>query len=478
MPQRILFLTGHLAAGRLRKVLAEMGEVDFAWETSDIGVQVAALMTAELIRRRLPREAIAADRIVVPGHCAGDLAALSDELGLPIERGPEDLHDLPAHFGQQGLGVDLSRHNVRIFAEIVEAPLLAIDEILARARDFASEGADVIDLGCLPATPFAHLDDAVAALHAAGFLVSVDSADPAELRRAGRAGADFVLSLDETMLDLASEMSAVPVLIPAKSGDLESLCRAADVLERAGRPFILDSILDPIPFGLAASLARYGELRRRLPASRILMGIGNLTELVEADTSGINAVLFGAIAELGITDVLAVRKSPHCRSAIREADRARRIMHAAKALDRLPVGIDPGLACLRDRQPFGATPEEIAETAGAVRDANFRIEVAADGIHLYNRDGHHVARDAFALYPRLGVEADGAHAFYLGAELMKAQIAFELGKRYVQDDDLAWGVAVERAMLDRLTHRAAGTTLRHGQASAAQTSATSRRRRD
>jgi dihydropteroate synthase-like protein len=467
MSQRILFLTGHLAAGRLRKVLAEMTEVDFAWETRDIGVQVAALMTTELIRRRLPRAAVEADRIVVPGHCAGDLAALSDELGVPIERGPEDLHDLPAHFGQQRLGVDLTRHDVRIFAEIVEAPHLALEDILARAREFAGEGADIIDLGCLPATPFPHLEDAVAALHQAGFIVSVDSADPAELRRAGRAGADFVLSLNETMLDLAAEIEAVPVLIPAKLGDLDSLCRAADALERAGRPCILDSILDPIPFGLAASLARYAELRRRRPASRILMGIGNLTELVEADTAGINAVLFGAIAELGITDVLAVRKSPHCRTAIREADRARRIMHAAKDLGRLPVGIDPGLACLRDRKPFTASPDEIAETAGAVRDANFRIEVAADGIHLYNRDGHHVARDAFALYPKLGVEADGAHAFYLGAELMKAQIAFELGKRYVQDEDLAWGVAVERAAPDRLTHRAAGTTLRHGKTSAA-----------
>jgi dihydropteroate synthase-like protein len=471
MSQRILFLTGHLAAGRLRKVLAEMGAADFAWEARDIGVQVAALMTTELIRRRLPREAVAADRIVVPGHCAGDLAALSDELGVPIERGPEDLHDLPAYFGQERLGVDLTRHEVRIFAEIVEAPHLAVEDILARAREFAGEGADVIDLGCLPATPFPHLEDTVAALHQAGFRVSVDSADRAELRRAGCAGADFVLSLDETMLDLAAEMEAVPVLIPAKSGDLDSLCRAADALERAGRDYILDSILDPIPFGLAASLARYAELRRRRPASRILMGIGNLTELVEADTAGINAVLFGAIAELGITDVLAVRKSPHCRTAIREADRARRIMHAAAALGRLPVGIDPGLACLRDRKPFAATPDEIAETAAAVRDANFRIEVAVNGIHLYNRDGHHVARHAFALYPKLDVAADGAHAFYLGAELMKAQIAFELGKRYVQDEDLAWGVAVERAAPDRLTHRAAGTTLRHGK-----TSATPRRR--
>jgi hypothetical protein len=157
--------------------------------------------------------------------------------------------------------------------------------------------------------------------------------------------------------------------------------------------------------------------------------------------------------------VLAVEKSPHCRTAIREADRARRIMHAAKELGRLPVGIDNGLSCLRDRKPYAATATEINETAGEIRDANFRIEVAEDGIHIYNRDGHHVARDAFELYPKLDVAEDGAHAFYLGAELMKAQTAYELGKRYAQDEPMGWGVAVRRPPPDRSTHPPPGPTL-------------------
>jgi hypothetical protein len=97
-----------------------------------------------------------------------------------------------------------------------------------------------------------------------------------------------------------------------------------------------------------------------------------------------------------------------------------------------------------------------------VRDANFRIEVAADGIHVYNRDGHHVARDAFELYPKLKVDTDGAHAFYLGAELMKAQTAFALGKRYVQDEPLDWGVAVPRPERQHAVHHAPGTTIRAG----------------
>lgn len=464
MPERILFLTGHLAERRLRKVLAEMNPTDFDWEVRDIGVQVAALMTADLIRQRLPGDQLHADRVLVPGYCAGDLAALAAEVGVPIARGPEDLHDIPAHFGHARLGVDLGQHDVRIFAEIVDAPMLSLPQILERARAFAEDGADVIDLGCLPGTPFGHLEEAVAALHEAGFATSVDSADVDELRRGGRAGADFVFSLTEATLALSEEMKAVPILIPARGGDLESLCRAAAALTRTGRPFILDPILDPIPFGLAASLVRYADLRRRLPEARMLMGIGNLTELTEADSTGINATLFGIIAELGITDVLEVQKSPHCRTAIREVDRARRIMHAAKTLGRLPVGIDGGLLCLRDRKPFSTTSAEIAETALAIRDANFRIEVAEDGIHVYNCDGHLVARDAFELYPKLGVAADGAHAFYLGAELAKAQIAFELGKRYVQDEPLEWGVAVSRTPPERLTRHAAGPTLRERRA--------------
>ena len=91
---------------------------------------------------------------------------------------------------------------------------------------------------------------------------------------------------------------------------------------------------------------------------------------------------------------------------------------------------------------------------------NFRIETAEDGIHVYARGAHHVATDAFSLFPKLGVEANGPHAFYLGAELAKAEIAWRLGKRYMQDEPLDWGCAVDRKMEDLTRLRAAGHTLR------------------
>ncbi len=458
MSGHTLFLTGHLAEQRLRNVLGRLGDLDFAWTVHDIGVQVAALMTAELIRRRLPKDALGADRVVVPGYCQGDLAALSDDFRVPFERGPTDLHDIPAYLGREGDKLDLSRHAVRIFAEIVDAPKLPVAGIVERAQYFAAEGADVIDLGCLPDTPFPHLEEAIAAVKALGLPVSVDSADVSELHRGDRAGADFVLSLSEANLDVAEEIAATPVLIPSPAGDLDSLCRAAEKLRRQGRAFIVDSVLDPIPFGFTASLLRYAELRRRLPEERILMGTGNVTELTDADTTGLNALLFGIVAELRISDVLVVQVSPHCRRAIRESDRARRIMHAATEMRRIPVGIEASLMALRDRRPYSSTPDEIAEIAAQIRDRNFRIEVAADGIHLYNRDQHRVSQNAFDLFPNLGVEDDGAHAFYLGVELARAEIAWQLGKRYVQDENLRWGNAVD-APEPSTAHRAPGPTL-------------------
>ena len=79
------------------------------------------------------------------------------------------------------------------------------------------------------------------------------------------------------------------------------------------------------------------------------------------------------------------------------------------------------------------------------------VGTAEDGIHVFNGKGHAVGTDAFSLFAGLGVETDGAHAFYLGAELMKAEIAWRLGKRYAQDEPLDWGAAETMAYATLLT---------------------------
>src|SRR3954453_23293314 len=120
-----------------------MGEGDFEWEVVNIGVKVAALMTEPIILRRLPRP-VRASRVVLPGRAGVDLNRLSAEFGVGFERGPDEIADLPRYLGNGGREPDLSGHDVRIFAEIVEAPLLASAALLTRADALREQGADVI----------------------------------------------------------------------------------------------------------------------------------------------------------------------------------------------------------------------------------------------------------------------------------------------------------------------------------------------
>ncbi len=459
MADRILFLTGRLAEPRLTETVATLGLEPGSWAVSNLNIKVAALMTEAIVRNRL-KSTGAATRVIVPGRSRMDLASLSSHYGVPFERGPDEIIDLPVYFGRGGKPPDLTKHDLRIFAETIEAPMLSTEELVKRARAQRAAGADVIDIGCQPGTPFPHLEATIAALKAEGFKVSVDSGDEAELRRGAVAGADYLLSLDESNLDIVKGTACVPILVPKPHGDLDSLLRAIDKAEAAGIPHIADPVLDPIHFGFTASLERYAELRRLRPGVEILMGTGNLTELTDADSQGVTALLLGICSELRIRNVLVVQVSPHTRRTIQEHDAARRLMYRAHADGALPKGYGGGLLSLHELRPFPQPPEDIAAAAEAIRDGNFRIEAAEDGVHIYNRDGHHVATEPLALFPKLGVETDGAHAFYLGYELAKAEIAFKLAKRYTQDTPLDWGVAAEKGREDLTRHAVAGATLK------------------
>lgn len=443
MTKNLLFLTGKLAEKSLHKVLEEVQNnpktPPFKYRVEQIGVSVAALMTPDLIARRV-KDTGDAHKVIVPGLCQGDLAMLEAQYGVPVERGPEDLKDLPQYFGHQGATPDLSRYQVSIFAEIVDAPYLSVEGILHKAQQYKLQGANVIDLGCLPAVPFPHLAEAIKTLKQQNFQVSVDSLNTDDLLTAGHAGADYLLSLTEKTLWIADEVASIPVLIPAKPHSLQSLYRAIDACIQSGKPFIADAILDPVHFGLTDSIVRYQKLRKKYPDIQIMMGIGNLTELTDADTTGINALLFGMISELNINAVLATSVSPHAVNAIAEADIARRMMYAAKQDGRLPRGYSNGLLGLHDRRPFAYSADEIREMAALIKDPSFRIQVSEQGMHIYNRDGLYQDIDPFALYPHLKVDDDASHAFYLGVELARAQIAWQLKKRYVQDQELSWGM--------------------------------------
>lgn len=460
MSERILFLTGKLAEKQLRQILAAM-EPEFSYKVQEMGVKVAALMTAEMIGRRL-KDTEGATRIVIPGRCRGDLDSLSQQLGVPVERGPEEVKDLPLYFGKNAHQYDLSRYQTKIFAEIVDAPHLSIDAVLDRARYYRANGADVIDIGCLPGLPFPHLSDCIRALKQEGFLVSIDSLEDSDLLAGGKAGADYMLSLTASSLWIAEEVAATPIIIPEKHGDLSSLDAGIERLQQRNRAFIVDPILDPIHFGFTESLVRNYSFRQRYPEVEMMLGVGNITELTHADTAGMNALLLGICSELNINHILCTEVSKHACRAVREADRARRIMYAAKQQNSLPKHIAADLLTVHDCNPFPYRRDEIEAMAAEIKDPSYRIQTSSDGLHVFNRDGFHTAQDPFALYPALQVEKDGGHAFYLGVELARAEIAWQLGKRFTQDQRLNWGCAAEEdnSEVDLHTFKPAGSTLK------------------
>ena len=69
------------------------------------------------------------DKIIVPGKFKGNINKLTKYFDIPVERGPEDLTDLPDYFGLKSAEKDLTDYECDIFAEIVDAVGDKIDVI-------------------------------------------------------------------------------------------------------------------------------------------------------------------------------------------------------------------------------------------------------------------------------------------------------------------------------------------------------------
>jgi hypothetical protein len=173
---RLLFVTGRLAEFALRQVLDDLApRAGFAAEVAVLPISVAALMSPKWVARHLDVPP-GIDRVILPGHCRGDLSPVVEKARTSVELGPEDLRDLPRIFGREGARLEgYGAFDIEILAEINHAPRLGRDELLAIAAGFGAEGADRIDLGCDPEGPWSGVGAAVAALRGAGHRVSIDS---------------------------------------------------------------------------------------------------------------------------------------------------------------------------------------------------------------------------------------------------------------------------------------------------------------
>jgi len=458
MKKNILFITGKLAEKNLKKILDCIEEKDFSYEIRNLNINVAALLTTEMIYRRIGN-VDNFSKIILPGKVRGDIDELAKKLKIEIERGPEELKDLPVMFGGNPLKYDLSKYEVHIFAEITDAPNMKIQEIISMANYYRDNGADIIDIGCLPNKPFPHLSETIQELKRQDFYVSIDSHLDKELILGGKSGADYLLSIKSDNFYILDEVDSYPILIP-KDGDMASLYDCIDRCIENKRIFIADPILDPINYGFTQSITRYSELRKRYPDIHIMMGTGNVTELTHADTTGMTMILMGIISELKINHILTTEVSKHCRTVIKESDLARRIILAASLGNTTPKHINSGLLTTHDEDPIRYNAQEVEELFEQVKDSSYRIMNTDDGVNLFNKKGLQVAIDPFDFFEKIDVGDDTGHAFYLGVELARAQIAHQLGKTYEQDEELKWGCLVDEKIDDKLEFKEQGPTFK------------------
>ena len=438
-PRHVLCVTGRLAEPALRRVLADMAP-SFACDVAPLTITVAALMTTEWIARHLevPK---GTDLVLIPGLCEGDPAVISEKLGVAVEKGPKDLREIPVHFGRAAAARDYGAFDIDILAEINNAPRLTREAIRTAAEYFRGSGADIIDIGCTPGLTFHDLGDVVRELVASGTRVSIDTFGPQEIRTAVDAGAELVLSINSSNVDVARDLAGARVrvvVVPDPGGTLDTLEPTLEKLSAWGVRSVIDPILEPIGFGFMASLERYAEVRRRYPDAEMLMGIGNLTELTAADTTGVNALLIAVCQELRICSVLTTEVIPWARGAVREIDVARRLMHYAVEQKTIPKGVDDRLVTVKDPAVLAYTDDELRELQSGISDPNFRIFADSRGITVMNNDQFVRGLDIQEIFAQLDVD-EVSHAFYLGKELARASLAVTLGKTYRQEGALSWG---------------------------------------
>ncbi len=450
------FVTGRLAEAALREVVTKVAsEIGFQFSVGVMPITVAALMTPKWLLRHL-QPPTDCDAIVVPGYLAEATAEISQATQRKVIAGPTDLRQIPDFFGAKPTSSTvMDTYDIRILAEINHAPRLSLEQLVSTAQRLKSDGADFIDLGCDPGQRWSQVGEVTARLIDQGFQVSIDTFDPWEAAEACRAGASMVLSVNSQNRDAAMDWGTPVVVIPDTPTDDKSFFSNVEFLLSRGVSVCLDPILEPIGVGFTASLLRYARTRELYPDAEMLMGIGNLTELTDVDSAGVNFLLLAICQELRIHQVLTTQVANWAQSAVRECDLARRLVRYSHQHRVPPKRLSDALIMLRDPKLRPHAAPMLESLARNVRDSHYRLFAQQGSLHLISANLHLQDTDPFRLFDQLLAQphvdnVDASHAFYLGFELAKASLALQLGKQYEQDQSLRWGHLTQEEKLHRI----------------------------
>jgi dihydropteroate synthase-like protein len=516
---KVLLITGALAEDTVKRYAKE-SSIDT--ETLALKMAVAALLTPDTIAKALKNTKLTDfNMILVPGLVRGDTTVISKATGTPAFKGPKYAADLPTvldslcevhlstvvpacdllreKFAQKALQeIEKAESNrdellkkpdsmlignlpigkeflMRVLAEIVDAPLMGKEAIQQTAKRFVEAGADIIDVGMVagesqPLVAKCIVEWVKQAVHVP---VSIDTLDPAEIKAAVQAGADLILSGDAGNIeDIAPFASKVAVVViptnqcqgyfPKKAQDrvkyLEEIILKAKKLGVA--KCIADLVLEPSD--VLESFIAFKEFAARNPDVPLFVGVSNVTELMDADSVGINAILARLSSEVDASILLATEKSAKAKGTVAEEVAAAKMMFLAKKRRSVPKDLGIDLLILKDKrvneEPYDKKLEVKAKVvtapekpAPAILDSEGMFKISIDraegvlvAVHYTSLDmtkptnivKGKTAESLYAKIVAMDLVSKLDHAAYLGAELAKAEIALRTGKEYVQDSSL------------------------------------------
>lgn len=467
----ILAVTGKMAQEEVKKHVDNVFVVD---------IDVAAFITpSDLEHVDLSHY----DLVLVPGLTKGEWKKLEERKGVKIRLGPihasdlktvlknadhlEFSHTIPAC---KLLNISRAKENIsmvdelqdsvfdigkvkvggntrmKIVAEVVDATEMTRDELVSRIQYYEREGADIIDLGI----PVEHsIDDVRRAVKTAvdhcNTPISIDTFDKKAIAAGVEAGVDMVMSISAENLDALDSIGDAAVVVV--DDNINNLFGLVEKVKQKTDRVIADCLLEPQ--NISDSLYRYREFRKMDVETSILMGIGNVTELSDADSLGINATLAFIAEELNINMLFTTEASLKTRGCIRELRTASYMSKAASLRNTPPKDLGIDLLSLKEKNTLRtcALPQEHVQAIEEkfVRDpcGDFRIWIHKGKIVCSHHRLTVVGDDAKSVSDTMvknNLISRLDHATYLGRELEKAEIALKLGKNYVQDRELNFGI--------------------------------------
>ncbi len=470
---KVLVVTGKLAEKTVREV------VNCDVYVAD--VDVAAFITPKHLENL---DLSSYDLVLVPGLTAGnDWKRLEEEKGVKIRLGPihaydlkfvlrvidevELSHEVPACkliesvkaeevvrevdeiedcvFEVNGLKIG-GNTRMKVVAEIVDATRLENEALVEKIEYYLEEGADIIDLGIPLEFDSEDVRRVVKVAKDLCDVVSVDTFSVSAIKTGVEAGADMIMSLSvENLRAIDYVKDKVVVVVERDVGLLKNLVELA---KTKTEKVVADPVLD-FP-GIVESLARYRAYRSLDPLTPLLFGAGNVTELFDADSVGMNALLCQMAEEVGASLIFTTEASDKTRGSVKELKTAVYMTKGAKIRRTPPKDLGFNLLVLKEKRklPEGEFPEKFVEAVEEkrfVRDplGDFRIWLSNGYIICSHEKLNVVGKNAKEIVDtilRENLVSRLDHAAYLGRELKKAEIALKLGKNYVQDRELELGI--------------------------------------